>query len=418
MIAWWHEQEWTNRRILSLLAIGTLIVSALWHLPQEFEVLAFHTGEIVFALVLALGFTYTLRPVVNAAERLLLHRGTLRTRPRTRRTCATSLVFLGGLALLWCFGTVGLKPIAVDAQNFWHAFMAHGPGERHDMIERWEQSISHALEPYRELLPADTIDEIEAGIPHAIVGAKIRFNEWALRSFSHIGFLVELILVPVLVFYFLADGRTLRDEAKLLCPPRWCSRVARVMYDLDRVLDGYIRGQVIMCLIAWVLVTIGLVVLGVPHPFALGLLAGLTRAVPIIGPLLGAIPIALVCLLFTQSLETTGILLALFTAMHFLESKVLLPRIIGHEVDLHPVSVILALLLGMELFGFVGVVLAVPFAALVKILLIEWQNGAWSPAPAEQLALPLESLGFTGTDDAAETSPPSPLPAAQKASNA
>jgi predicted PurR-regulated permease PerM len=189
------------------------------------------------------------------------------------------------------------------------------------------------------------------------------------------------------------------------------------MYDLDRVLDGYIRGQVIMCLIAWVLVTIGLVVLGVPHPFALGLLAGLTRAVPIIGPLLGAIPIALVCLLFTQSLETTGILLALFTAMHFLESKVLLPRIIGHEVDLHPVSVILALLLGMELFGFVGVVLAVPFAALVKILLIEWQNGAWSPAPAEQLALPLESLGFTGTDDAAETSPPSPLPAAQKASN-
>jgi predicted PurR-regulated permease PerM len=129
-----------------------------------------------------------------------------------------------------------------------------------------------------------------------------------------------------------------------------------------------------MCLIAWVLVTIGLLLLGVPHAFTLGMLAGLTRAVPIIGPLLGAIPITLVCLLTTQSVQITGFVLLGFTAMHFLESKVLLPKVIGHEVDLHPVSVILALLLGMEFFGFIGVFLAVPVAALGKVLLLEWQQ--------------------------------------------
>lgn len=367
----WHEQEWTNRRILFLLACGTLLVSALWHLPQEFEFLERRIGEILFALVLALGFTYTLRPAVNATERLLLNRIALKA--RARRTWATSIVFIGSIFLMWGFGTVGLKPVAVDAQNFWHSFMAREPGERQDMVESWEQALNQALEPYRELLPGETTDQIEAAIPRAIVHAKMQLNEWALRSFSHLGFLIELILVPVLVFYFLADGRALRDEIKLLCPPHWKWRFARIADDLDRVLDGYIRGQVIMCLIAWVLVTIGLVVLGVPHPFALGLLAGLTRAVPIIGPLLGAIPIALVCLLFSQSLEKTGLLLALFTLMHFVESKVLLPKIIGHEVDLHPVTVILSLLFGMALFGFVGVILAVPLAALVKILLTEWQ---------------------------------------------
>jgi predicted PurR-regulated permease PerM len=182
---------------------------------------------------------------------------------------------------------------------------------------------------------------------------------------------------------------------KLLCPPAWRPRASRAISHLDRVLDGYIRGQVIMCLIAWVLVTIGLWLLQVPHPFALGLLAGLTRAVPIIGPLLGAVPIALACLLFTKSLETTGILLIGFTAMHLLESKVLLPKIIGHEVDLHPVSVILALLLGMELFGFIGVVLAVPLAALIKITLLEWQSDSsveGSGRQADQWVLPAISL--------------------------
>jgi len=138
------------------------------------------------------------------------------------------------------------------------------------------------------------------------------------------------------------------------------------------VLDGYIRGQVIMCLIAWVFVTLMLLALGVPYAFSLGLIAGLTRAVPVIGPLLGGIPLVAVALVTTQSVRLTLILLLGFTIMHFVESKVLLPKIVGHEVDLHPVSVILALLVGMEFFGFLGVFLAVPIAAVLKIVLTEY----------------------------------------------
>jgi predicted PurR-regulated permease PerM len=372
--SWWHDQEWSNRRILWLVALTTLLVSSLWHLPQEFDFLARHTGEIVFALVLALGMTYTLRPAVRATERVLARTTPLRERHQTRRTTATSLVFIGLIAVVWIFSSVGLKPMAGDAQTFWKSFVAQSPTQRQALIEQWESSLNTALTPYRAMLPADATDNIEDAIPNAFLAAKARLSQWLLHSFSHLGFLVELILVPVLVFYFLADGRALRNEIRLVCPRAWRPRVARMMAHLDRVLDGYIRGQVLMCLIAWVLVTAGLWMLGVPHPFMLGILAGLTRAVPIIGPLLGAVPITLVCLIATKSLETTGFVLGGFTAMHFLESKVLLPKIIGHEVDLHPVSVILALLLGMEFFGFIGVFLAVPIAALGKILLCEWQG--------------------------------------------
>jgi predicted PurR-regulated permease PerM len=129
-----------------------------------------------------------------------------------------------------------------------------------------------------------------------------------------------------------------------------------------------------MCIIAWILVTLMLLVLNVPYAFTLGLVAGLTRAIPIVGPILGGIPLLLVCQFYTGSTQTTLALLSGFTLMHFLESKVLLPKIVGHHVDLHPVSVILSLLIGMEFFGFIGVFLAVPIAAVMKILLAEFHD--------------------------------------------
>lgn len=368
-VSWWQEQEWTNRRIFFLLAIGTLIVSAIWHLPSEFGFIAEHTGEIIFALVVSMGFTYTLRPLVNVFDKVIV----ASTR-RQSRTAATLLVFIFAAALIYIFATIGLKPIVRDAQGFWQSFATQTVEQRAATVNNWKDSVNHALRPYRDLLPPEITQDAEAAIPEVILASKQAITRRMLGWFSHIGFLVELILIPVLVFYFLADGPSLRSEMKLICPMGWRSRAARIFAHLDRVLDGYIRGQVLMCLIAWFLVTLGLLALGVPHAFTLGLLAGLTRAIPIIGPLLGAVPIALACLLATKSFETTGLVLLGFTGMHFLESKVLLPKVIGHEVDLHPVSVIVSLLIGMEFFGFVGVFLAVPIAALFKVLLVEWHE--------------------------------------------
>lgn len=359
---------WTNRRILWLLAMGTLIVSGLWHLPQEANYLSTHAGKLFFMLVMAMAFTYLLRPPVN-----WIHRRVFNQR-KGSRTWATLVVFIGGCLICWLFISIGLRPVTRDVQALWNWFVAQGPDGREQLISRWQDMLQQAIAPYRDYLPdgadldlrqliKDTIAQIGPALRNGLKGAQ-----------KDIGFIVELLLLPVLVFYFLSDGRAIRNETRLLVPAEYRERVGRVVNHLDRILDGYIRGQVIMCVIAWFAVTIGLALLGVQHAFTLGLIAGVTRAVPVIGPLLGGIPLVLVCLITTKSIPVTMTLLTGFIIMHFVESKLLLPKIVGHEVDLHPVSVIIVLLLGLEFFGFLGVFLSVPVAATLKALLAEWHE--------------------------------------------
>jgi predicted PurR-regulated permease PerM len=359
---------WTNRRIFWVLAVGTLIVSLIWHAPQEASYISERTGEIFFVMVMAISFTYLLRPSVNFFNRTIFANG------HGGRLWATTLVFVLCGLLLYLFVAVALKPMTRDLRTMWDWFIAQDPEQRRALIDRWQTTLNAALSPYQYLLPAGTELNVQQMVPSAVASLAPQVQAWLGRAFSHAGFIVELLLLPVLVFYFLCDGPAIRREAGLLLPVEWRPRASRMAAHLDRVFDGYIRGQVWMCLIAWIAVTLGLMLLQVPHALTLGLIAGLTRAIPVVGPLLGGIPLVLVCLVTTRSLPITATLLTGFVLMHFLESKVLLPKIIGHEVDLHPVSVIVVLLLGLEFFGFLGVFLAVPVAAVLKIVLTEWHQ--------------------------------------------
>jgi len=360
--------DWSNKRILLLLALGTLVVSALWHLPAEINYISARAGELIFTMVLAMTFTYLLRPAVSFLDRRVFAHG------KNGRAMATLAVFIGFGFLLWIFVAIGLRPVTHDVRELWDWFIAQGDDGREKLIAKWQATLEQVIEPYRTLLPPDTDLDLKNIAAKGISSLSPRLKSMLGHAGGHLGFIVELLLLPVLVFYFLTDGGNIRTEIKLLVPREHRARASRMMAHFDRVLDGYIRGQVIMCLIAWIAVTLGLLVLGVPHAFTLGLIAGITRAIPVIGPLLGGIPLVLVCLLTTRSFPITATLLTGFIVMHFVESKVLLPKIIGHEVDLHPVSVIIVLLIGLEFFGFMGVFLAVPIAAVLKIMLAEWHQ--------------------------------------------
>ncbi len=369
------SSEWNDRRILLLAAALTLIVTVIWRMPDGAKYFGEHAGKIILTFVIAMGLTYLLRPTVNALQRLPMLRGNTEHARHRGRSLAVILVFiLCGLAI-YLLILVGLKPMSNDAVDLWRQFVPRNPEERAAFFLRVKNSIREAIAPYLTMLGPEFAGKLQEKLPEVVDGAVLWAKGSMGRLFHGAGFIVELLLIPVLVFYFLCDGPAIRHEAKLLLPAEWRPRCARMVNHLDRVFDGYIRGQVVMCVIAWVLVTLMLLALDIPYAFTLGVIAGLTRAVPIIGPLLGAIPLTIVCFMSTKSVPQTSLLLLGFTLMHFLESKVLLPRIIGHEVDLHPVSVILALLIGMEFFGFLGVFLAVPIAAVLKIALAEWHEG-------------------------------------------
>lgn len=394
---------WTDRRILTLLALGTLIVLLVWRLPDELAFIGARTAELVLTLTIAMAGTYILRPVVNALNRTkVFGRGS-----HSGRMGAALAVFVIAGALLYGFCAISFAQVSRDVrqQSFVKLFMAQTTQQKREMLRNWRGTLKPLVQPVAEKVGLNA-EQIVDSVPIAIDWLKPRVVQ-RLEGLTHsLSFIVELILLPVLIFYFLSDGPAIRREAKLLFPLEWRARIGRMTMHLDRVLDGYIRGQMIMCVIAWIMVSLILLVLGVPHWFTLGLVAGLTRAVPVIGPLLGAIPLVLVCLITTRDLGTTGLVLVAFIAMHLIESKILLPRIVGHEVDLHPVSVIVALLLGLKFFGFLGVFLAVPIAAVVKILLAEWHEAQAARLVTIEPALPASNGASFLNGNAPETPQP------------
>ena len=349
-----------------MVALATLIVTVIWHLPEEAEFLSHRTGELFLALTLAMATVYVLRPIVHLFERIF------GSTPRGK-TWATLTTFALVILALYLMFLVGWRPVQQDITELVRGFWPRDPAARLALIQEWQNSINVALEPYRGFLPAD-VSANPAFLQEQLKPIVGGIGQWLSAQRTHLGFIVEVLLIPVLAFYFLAEGREIRHEARLFVPPSWRAPLSRMATHLDFVLDGYVRGQAWMCVIAWALTTITLAILGVPHAVTLGLIAGITRAIPVIGPILGAIPLIIVCFISTKSVQTTGILTFAFLMMHFLESKILLPKIVGHHVDLHPVSVIISLLIGLEFFGFIGVFLAVPIAAVIKILLVEYHR--------------------------------------------
>ncbi|MBP2642309.1 MAG: tqsA 1 [Firmicutes bacterium] len=179
--------------------------------------------------------------------------------------------------------------------------------------------------------------------------------------------IVELVVVPVLTFYFLRDWQQLRDCALAALPPDSRLSGKRIVDEMSHVISGYIRGQVTLSLIIGGLVFSGMYFLSVDYPLVLGLLATITETIPIIGPLVGAAPAVVLAYLANPALAVKVIVF--YIIIHQLENHILVPNIMGHTIDLHPVTVIISLLVSGELFGLVGMLLAVPVVALFKVLL-------------------------------------------------
>jgi predicted PurR-regulated permease PerM len=179
--------------------------------------------------------------------------------------------------------------------------------------------------------------------------------------------IVELILIPVLAFYFVADGRSLKREFVFLVPRARVREGLLILRETGSIMRHYIVGQAVLALLAGVVVGVGLRLLGVNYALALGVWAAITRVIPIVGPVVGGIPVVL--LATAQSWETGTAVLVFFTLLHLFESKVLMPKIIGYHMRLHPAVIIIVLLIGSEFFGLIGMFLAAPVAAIIKVLI-------------------------------------------------
>lgn len=184
-----------------------------------------------------------------------------------------------------------------------------------------------------------------------------------LSMFSKV---VGLVLIPILGFYFLKDAEEFKKSAILLIPGRYRKGTLEVFKDIDLVLGGFIRGQLIVAALVGLMTIIALSIMGVEFAVLVGLIAGIANIIPYFGPVIGIIP-GVIFALMDSPMKAIWVVVV-FTVIQQIESAILSPKIVGKSVGIHPVWVILSLVVGGRLYGLVGLLLAVPVAGVIKVL--------------------------------------------------
>lgn len=179
---------------------------------------------------------------------------------------------------------------------------------------------------------------------------------------------IIFILAPIIAFYLLVDLPRLRRVMLGLIPKRSEREVLVVAHRLNRAIGGFFRGQLLVALIVGVMVSIGLFVIDLPFWLLIGMLAGLFNVIPLIGPWVGAVP-GVIIALTTRDVSTAVWVAAIMLIAQQIDNHFISPIVMQRAVKLHPAAVMLALLAGGTIGGFFGLLLAVPTAAVLKIVL-------------------------------------------------
>ena len=353
---------WTPGRIALAAAI---VAAAAWVVFRGSQILAYvfvRLADVFVTLILAVAVAYIIWPAVLATERLFVF-----LPQRARRVTSGLVVIIAfvsavvGLAVVTVVPVLGeLKRLAAMAQQWVLQFP--------DQIEEFGQTFGRFMPP--ELVEA----------------AREKFVDWATGLFAAQGqwfkglvlrgwAVVELFIVPVLAFYFVTDGAELAEQFIAGLPEKRRAKFRAMGEEMNALLHSYVRAQVVLCLIMFAATSVVLLLAGVRVYLTLGLLAGLGWAIPILGPVVAGIPLVLISL-SQRGLNVAVAVLVAYVALNLLQTKVIMPRVLAGSAKLHPVYIIIALLVGAEFLGVLGMFIAVPVAAVLRVLVKHLRPGS------------------------------------------
>lgn len=324
-------------------------------------------GSLLAPFFLALALAYLLHPTARRLEARGLSRGLA--------IAVLSLPMIGLVLLLIFFGIPALAGQAAELVN-------GVPAALQSLIlwlERMQAQV--ALRDWPLVDEEAVLERLRRINPDAVLGylqarqAEIARSAWAAVTGAGRGLSVVLsilgylFLTPILTFYLLRDWERLQSGVAELIPGVSRPQVVEFFREYDRLLSGYLRGTATQSAIAGVLTFVGLWVMGIPYAFLLGVMAGVFNIIPYLGLVLTLIPALVVALFTGDVLVSVGKVVLVFAVVQALDGAVVGPRIVGGSVGLNPVWVILALSIAGFFWGFLGLLLAVPLAVLLKLLL-------------------------------------------------
>mgnify|MGYP003639817523 CR=1 FL=1 len=282
------------------------------------------------------------------------------------RTGSVLIVFLGMLL----FGIAGVL-IVLPALQVQIAALVRNIPVAIDWLQQW------LLPKVSSFLATEDVPIDVAGIKEALTSHWQQVGSLAKNLMGHIsrsgqlvvGWLTYLLLIPVVTFYLLRDWDILIANIHDLLPRKIEPRVAALSREIDAVLAEFLRGQLTVMAALGTIYVIGLWLVGLELAFIIGVIAGVVSFVPYLGVIVGVIVASLAALVQFQDAVHVLAVLAVFGAGQLLEGMVLSPLLVGDRIGLHPVAVIFAVMAGGQLFGFIGVLLALPVAAIIVVLL-------------------------------------------------
>lgn len=340
----------TERRVTFALKVLMVVVLAWYAASFVLDFLAQIRG-VVYVAIGAVFFAYLIYPIVSRLRRRM---------PLGIAILLTYAVIAIGLVLLGWFVIPRLSDDVV-------AFVRHYP----DFVARVNGIVYNPNDPLTVRLPPWARYEL-ARIPDELAGwVKTR----GFENFGHVivvlagGFaaIATFVIVPLMTAYLLLDLENLKDGLSVVVPPKRWRAALSFLSDVDKVVGGFIRGQLLVALSVGVLITAALLILHVPYAFLFGLLAAAGDLVPYVGAILAFIP-AFTTAWLTNGFVNALIVTAAFVAIFEAEGHLLAPNIVSKTVRLSPFVVLLALLVGGELGGIVGLLVAIPIAGILRVI--------------------------------------------------
>lgn len=350
---------WPERRqpFAARLLVAAAALTLLWILSA--------TGSLLAPFVLGLAFAYLLAPAVAWLVR--------RRVPRPLAIVLTLLPFLGGIVLLVVLLVPALERQVVDLASRLPAllqrlgqwlldlrtrFLASSPGFLTESQEAW----------LRNLQPSDLVAMVQQRWSDVAQGAWSAFVGLGKGVGTALTLLLYVVVTPVVTFYLLASWDRFTGGLATLVPPARREQVFGFLGEYDRLLGRYVRGALTEAALVAVLTGGGLALLGFPGALLVGVIAGIGNLVPYVGLVVSLIPGILLALVSGAIVPNLIKLAAVFAVEQFMDANVTGPRIVGGAVGLNPVWVMVAIAFFSVLLGFVGLLLAVPLAILVRMV--------------------------------------------------
>ncbi|WP_214811551.1 MULTISPECIES: AI-2E family transporter [unclassified Exiguobacterium] len=350
----WYRGAWWVMTLLVIVWVGN-------HVTFLFRPLAILGQMVVPPLAIAGILYYVLLPIVEMLEK------------KMSRRPAVMVVLFGLIGIMTALGFIFGPSLSTQISEFVNSIPNLATEFQRQLVEVRSQLENSSIFSRFVGGPDDLFDKFSTNL-----------SEYASSFLKNVGAgvggfvslitttVITIIIIPIMLIYMLLDGHKLKGNLVNMMPFEFHKETKKILEDVHETIMSYIRGQVIVSIGVGIIAYIGYLFIGIDYAILLAMFATLTNIIPFLGPVIGVIPALIVGFIQDPILAIYAIIV--MTVAQQIDSHIMSPLVQGRTLDVHPLTIIIVLLVAGNIAGFFGVLLGVPFYAVMKVIILNLQR--------------------------------------------